>query len=423
MPTQAAIARRYTDRALQLIRVGNGQAADVRRELRTLATELRQLLAGVDVSALGKRALGALLRDVEAAIAGRYLAIANQQLAAAAEIIAIEAEWARRASEFRRRPSDAAMREAINGLSIFGVPLSEVWQRNGGDLSIRTAGVIRETAAGQAPSDALLRRVLGSGPAGRETGGLIQAAARHADALVHTTVAEATTDARLATWKANGVNAFRWHAVLDENTTAGCALRHGLVYTIDTLEPVNHNIPIEREPPRHYRCRSILLPMAYADDIPVPPDGGQSTFREYFDGLTEAEQDRLFGQGRADLFRRGIITQSDLVGQSGQVLTLRELRASGVISSYADASTGGRYSGFFTEHASYSDAQLRRSARTLQKTIAEHEAWIRDPYLKLPEQTPAFDVTNLVSKKWPKDIARNRAYLEIVQGILRERGK
>ncbi len=57
----------------------------------------------------------------------------------------------------------------------------------------------------------------------------------------------------------------------------------------------------------------------------MPEDGGQSTFREYFDGLTEAEQDRLFGQGRADLFRRGVITQSDLVGQQGQTLTLWEL--------------------------------------------------------------------------------------------------
>lgn len=326
MPTQAAIARRYTERALQLIRVGNGQAADVRRSLRALAGELRQLLAGVDVDALSRRALRALLADIEAAVAGRYRDIANQQLAAAAELIAIEAAWSQQASDFRRPAPAGTLSQLAAGLLVMGTPLRDAWIGNGDDLARRIAGAVRETAAGQAPPDALLSRVLGSGPAGRETGGLIQAAARHADALVHTTVAEAATDARKATWKANGVNAFRWHAVLDEKTTAGCALRHGLVYTIDTLEPVNHNIPIEREPPRHYRCRSILLPMAYADDIPVPPDGGQSTFREYFDGLTEAEQDRLFGQGRADLFRRGVITQGDLVNQAGRVLTLRELQ-------------------------------------------------------------------------------------------------
>lgn len=253
-------------------------------------------------------------------------AIADQQLAAAAEIVAIEAAWSQRASEFPRPASERAIDSAAQNILIFGIPLALAWAHNRDDLARRASGIVREVAAGQAPPETLLPRILGTGPAGRETGGLIQQAARNADALVHTTVSEAATDARLPVWKANGVNAFRWHAVLDEKTTAGCALRHGLLYELDTLEPIRHSVPIEREPPRHYRCRSLLLPMAYADDIPMPEDGGQSTFREYFDSLTEAEQDRLFGQGRADLFRRGVITQGDLVAQNGRVLSLAELR-------------------------------------------------------------------------------------------------
>ena len=329
MPAQAQIARRYTERALQLIRVGYGQAADVRRALRQLAAELRQLLAGADLPAMSRRGLNALLRDIEAAIAGRYAAIADQQLAAAAEIVAIEAAWSQRAGEFPRPASDRAIDSAAQNILIFGIPLALAWAHNRDDFTRRAGGILREVAAGQAPPETLLPRILGARQAGRETGGLIQQAARNADALVHTTVSEAATDARLPVWKANGVNAFRWHAVLDEKTTAGCALRHGLLYELDTLEPIRHSVPIERKPPRHFRCRSLLLPMAYADDIPMPEDGGQSTFREYFDSLTEAEQDRLFGQGRADLFRRGIITQSDLIGQNGQMLTLAELRAMG----------------------------------------------------------------------------------------------
>lgn len=327
MPTQAEIARRYTDRALQLIRASNGQVDNVRSELRLLAAELRTLLAGVDVVGLSRRELTTLLRDLDAIVAGRFAAITAQQVAAAAELAQIETAWAQRASDFRRQASQRSIGRAASGLLIFGVPLADAWASQRNDLATRAAGVIREAAAGQAPPENVLPRILGAGPRGREGGGVIQQAALHADTLVHTTVAEATTDARLATWKANGVNAFQWHAVLDENTTAGCALRHGLLYTLDTLEPIRHTIPIERKPPRHYRCRSILLPMAYADDIPMPEDGGQGRFREYFDGLTAAEQDRLFGQGRADLYRRGIITQSDLIGQQGQVLTLAELRA------------------------------------------------------------------------------------------------
>ncbi|MGE0209888.1 MAG: minor capsid protein [Lysobacteraceae bacterium] len=394
----------------------------MRRELRALAGELRGLLAGQDVTAVGKRELAALLRDIEAAIDGRYAAIAQRADEEIRELAAIEAAWAQQASRLPRPASASAITAVSAGLLIFGTPLAAVWEQQRDDLVRRIAGVVRETAAGQAPPDRLIPRVLGQGRAGREAGGLIQRAAAQADTLAHTTVAQAANDARIATWKANGVNAFRWHAVLDERTTAGCALRHGLLYDLDTLEPIRHDIPIEREPPRHWNCRAILLPVAYGPDIPMPEDGGQSTFREYFDGLTEAEQDRLFGQGRADLFRRGVITQSDLVGQRGQVLTLRELRESGIVSAYADASTGGQYAGFFTEHAKYSDAQLQRSVRSLQKTIAEHEAWVQDPFLKLSGDESAFEISNLVNKKWPKDIARNRAYLEIVQGILRGRG-
>lgn len=324
--TEAQLARRYTDRALRLILLGNGQAEDARRELRKLSGELRQLLAGVDVSSMGRRVLGGLLRDVEAAVAGRYAAIASAQLAAATELIGIEAAWAQRVSGFPRSPSARTLSTLSSGLLIFGTPLELEWRRNRDGLILRASGVIREAAAGQIPPESVLGQILGTGQRGREAGGLIQTAARGADATAHTTVTQAATDARMATWKTNGVNAFQFWAVLDERTTAGCALRHGLVYTLDTLQPIGHDVPLDRAPARHYRCRSILLPMAYDTDIPIPADGGRSTFRDYFDGLSEAEQERIFGVGRAQLFRDGVITQTDLVNQSGRLLTLRELR-------------------------------------------------------------------------------------------------
>lgn len=326
MPSEATLARLYTERALRLIRLGNGQAEEVRRELIGLSIEIRGLLAGTASSGLSRRALDALLRDIDAVIATRFSVIAEQQASTAAQLAVIEAAWAQRTSAFSVATSERTAARIAESVMIFGIPLAIAWRRQGEELAMRVSGAVRDAATRQMPSEALLGRVLGQGRRGRETGGLLQQAEQHAAALAHTTVAQITNDARIATWKANGVNAFRWHAVLDEKTTAGCALRNGLLYDIDTLAPIRHDVPIERRPPRHWRCRSILLPMAYADDIPMPPDGGQSTFREYFDGLTEAEQDHLFGRGRAALFRRGVITQADLVGQGGQVLSLEELR-------------------------------------------------------------------------------------------------
>jgi hypothetical protein len=54
-----------------------------------------------------------------------------------------------------------------------------------------------------------------------------------------------------------------------------------------------------------------------------------TTFEQWIDSLSPAEQDDVLGAGRADLWRRGVITKADLISQRGRVLTLAELRARG----------------------------------------------------------------------------------------------
>jgi len=388
----AAIAKLYTDRALQLIRLGNGQSLSVRTELRKLASGLRVLLDGQALPAMRKRELTALLKKIEALIAERFDVVSEQQSAAAEELASIEAAWASEASGFDVDIDEGTLNGIASGLLIFGVPLAVMWSRQRDDLVTRVAGAVREVAAGAAAPETLLPRIMGSSPS-REVGGLLQAALRNADALAHTTVAQVATDARIPVWKANGVNAFRWHAVLDEKTTAGCAIRHGLIYTIDGLEPINHKVPIERTPPRHYRCRSILLPMAYTSKLPAPKDGGQQTFRDYFDSLSEAEQDRLFGQGRAILFRRGVITQTDLVGQYGQVLSLDELRLATTpetqIALWWRKPRGDLVVGSLPKRISdalgASDSSVLLSSYTRKKQLSHHPEISAEDYARLPQ--------------------------------------
>lgn len=198
---------------------------------------------------------------------------------------------------------------------MFGETIAGAWGIQGESLGRRIAAMVREVAAGKLLADAVAARLSGA----------VNTALRNADALAHTTVTQAAVDARMPVWRANGVNAFRFHAVLDSRTTMECAMRHGLLYDLDTLAPIGHSIVLDRAPPRRYRCRSIMLPMAYGPDIPMPEDGGQSTFREYFDSLSEAEQDELFGPRRAESFRAGVITQSDLVGQHGRRATIVDM--------------------------------------------------------------------------------------------------
>ena len=62
--------------------------------------------------------------------------------------------------------------------------------------------------------------------------------------------------------------------------------------------------------------------------MPQPGDrDGEGTFDSWLATLSQAEQDDVLGKGRADLYRRKVITKADLVNQRGRVLTLAELRA------------------------------------------------------------------------------------------------
>lgn len=126
----------------------------------------------------------------------------------------------------------------------------------------------------------------------------------------------------------------------------------------------------------------------------------------------------MLGPTRAALWRAGKLDARGLLGKGGEVLSVKELAAAYPDSAYDVAKAGGRYESFMVEREKYSDPQLRKSARSYERTIGQHEAWIADPGLKLPPGTPAEEVERLVEKKWPADIRRNKAYLNIVKSIL-----
>lgn len=88
---------------------------------------------------------------------------------------------------------------------------------------------------------------------------------------------------------------------------------------------------------------------------------------------------------------------------------------------YEAAKAGGKHNGFLVRHRELPDHLLENAARSFLRRIAEHERWIARPDEKLGAGADAAALRNLVHKKWPKDLDRLRAQLDIVQGILRER--
>jgi hypothetical protein len=65
---------------------------------------------------------------------------------------------------------------------------------------------------------------------------------------------------------------------------------------------------------------------------------------------------------------------------------------------------------------------LLKSVRTFQKQIAQHEGWIADPWSKCEPGHDPEKVRYYQTMKWPSDIARQREQINIIEGVLHERG-
>jgi|GEM_PF-1751770 len=415
MPTERQIVDAYTRRALLLLRVANGIADDAVRRLRKLANELRALLAGVDMSALGRRDLAALLRDIEAAIAACYDGIDGETSDATDQIEDDEAQWA--AVLFGLPKPDRGNAAA---LLVLGLSLARIWQRQKANASDRITAIIRIAIGSGQGADEVIKSIVGEGRRGRERGGVLETDRTQAGTIVRTAVRAATMDGQRRAWKAAGVQYLRWHSILDSRTTIGCAVRAGKIYTVD-LQPVGHGIPIDQPPPRHWNCRSILVPMAPGWQ---PPGDGHDPYIESFDDWLKRQsnkaQDAMLGPTRAALWRAGKITSRDLLGRGGESLTISELRELKGLSAYDVAASGGTHRGFLRSLDRMTDAQIEKSIRSNEQNIALHEDKIANPRKYLDPDISDEAVRRYTDDYWPKEIRKFQDEADIAREYLRE---
>lgn len=161
----------------------------------------------------------------------------------------------------------------------------------------------------------------------------------NAATLVQTSVRVVANAARMATYQENDdvIVAVRHLATLDRSTCVVCAARDGLEWKLSGA-PIGHEIPFH-QPPIHHNCRCIMTPRTKTyrelgldidDPSPAPraTAGGpfEGTFDDFLAYKGAAYQDEIFGPGRADLYRRGVITRSQLLDQNGNELTLEQLK-------------------------------------------------------------------------------------------------
>jgi hypothetical protein len=306
---------RYVAHALKLIRVGNGLNRSVSRSINELMAEVRALVARENVATMNRRALDALIREIEKRVTATYTQIASRQASRAARLVELEAAWAKESGRYVNAASARGIARATRELNVMGSSVKEQWRLQATQFATKIAANIRTARDAGEDGTGALKRIADLG--------IRDQTLKNAKSLVGATVQSAGDVGRRETMRANGVNAQRWMATLDARMCVECAVRHGKLWDMDGT-PLGHDIPFAT-PTLHPNCHCIMLPMKFKDG--PPKDGGNTpeVFDKWLSRQPVEKQDKILGQGRAELFRRNVITANDLINQNGRVLRLRDL--------------------------------------------------------------------------------------------------
>lgn len=139
--------------------------------------------------------------------------------------------------------------------------------------------------------------------------------------LVRSAATHASSEGRMASYRALGVTHWRFIATLDQRTTIQCASEDGNTYPLDEG-------PI---PPLHANCRSSVSPVIeglepFGTRASIKgPVSAKTNFEEWLAQLPEGEQEMVLGKTKARAWRAGKLKLKDMLGKDLQPLTLAEL--------------------------------------------------------------------------------------------------
>lgn len=348
------IADEIRRHAISLARYSEHEKQSIFRMLNRLFGQLRNDLQDSDITTgrtrYQRRRLELLFKQVRATIATSYDEIGKRTEAGLKSLAEIEGEWA--VSMLNKSlgvkfvtmtPATAEQLGAIaSDVLIEGAPSSEWWSRQSEKLLNNFKDQIRQGWTRGETLDQLMKRLTGGlDEDGNPYFDLRKGTRRGAEATIRTSVQAVANDARMRVYKDNAdiIDGLQWVSTLDLRTTVECAAMDGLVWDLNG-NPIGHGMTLD-PPPRHWNCRSVLVPITKSfREMGIPIDefpestrasmDGQvpesQNFEKWIAGKPDSYADEVFGKGRAELWRQGKISVRDMVDQRGNPLTLEQLR-------------------------------------------------------------------------------------------------
>ena len=371
----ALLNDRTLSHAVTLERLKAGEVASIRRLLLRLERDLLNNLQRANLTAFRRDRYERLLETTRQTIRRHYRTIRDTHAAKMTDLAGLETAWAVRSLNntlsdpigtyinfFAVGVSPQQLRAIVGNALIDKSPAATWWAKQAADLRGRFGRVVKSGLLRGIGTPEIVRQV-------RQE--VLEVSRSQATALVRSSISAVAHEARLATYKehSNVVASLRWSTTLDSRTSLICATRSNLRYSLEG-EPIGHTLPWLGGPGKaHFMCRSQAVsnlrswsemagrPITDGDDETLDMffqrrlreagwseeriaraqrnmrssiDGAvpvDTPFEDFLRGRSVEEQNRQLGVGKADLFRRGVVTNlSSLLDFSGNPLTLRQLR-------------------------------------------------------------------------------------------------
>lgn len=330
---------------LQVLRLGANQSAETVKRLDELANQLKANFPAEDLSKADARTVKKVLAESEKVIGEFYDLLAEADAEDAKSVAASIASQTITALELAlgsgaiKSPKAAYFASLASDVLIQGNPASDWWQGQSEAMKRAFTGAMRTGLLNGETNGQLISRLVGK----NGEPGVMDLPRLHATTLVQTSVQAVANDARRAVFDANAdvIKGFRQVSTLDGHTSPVCVAYSGASWNLKR-EPLNGSPPFNGGCPRHFKCRSVEVPITKTfrelgleiDEAPpstrASSDGqipAGTTFDDFLRRKGDAYADEVLGKGKADLWRAGKITLRDLVSGTGRPLSLAELQS------------------------------------------------------------------------------------------------
>lgn len=282
-------------------------------EILARSVRLQRVASGVieevqdSIPEIRKRVIGEIASSPfgisEAIVASFFRTLSIRLRSVFDQVLAAQIEFARTAVGRATGRPGLFFPGSISLPNVMGASMGEWLERIENDLVFRIGAAVKTQFATDAdaaiPRDFLLTE--------------FTAAMVALEALIRTFLGAIANSAMRAV-VSKSFDGHKWQqvSVLDSRTSKICREYDSKVWD-QNFQPVGHRLPFNDGVPRHWGCRSVIVPVFSGSDVKLAG------------WLDRPEAEQIFGASLLRLYRRGSLSLGDLVRQASRPLPIKKL--------------------------------------------------------------------------------------------------